>query len=145
MTYVNPMVSRYPVGNALNLDFPDNSFDRGNIHRTLCTCFHPGSCNELLLKEMCRVCKPVVRLSFPEAWPWILWQNPKTAALIRLPFFYSMSSQQPSAESAANPMWEDLPQFEPVDINYRRPPLYYFICTDPVTGCVFQRRSCYSM
>jgi hypothetical protein len=26
-----------------------------------------------------------------------------------------------------NPMWNELPQFEPVAINYRRPPLYYFM------------------
>ena len=115
------------VGDALNLDFPDNSFD--GVHSShVMHVFTPGQAM-IFVKEMCRVCKPggkiVVTLKHDHQY---FWQNPENSRPYPPSVFYSMSAPQASTEKPRNnPMWEDLPQFEPVDINYRRPPLYYFM------------------
>jgi SAM-dependent methyltransferase len=115
------------VGDALNLDFPDNSFD--GVHSShVMHVFMPGQAMTFV-KEMCRVCKPggkiVVSVKHDHRY---FWQNPENSRPYPPAVFYHMSGKQASSEKPRlNPMWEDLPQFEPVDINYRRPPLYYFM------------------
>jgi SAM-dependent methyltransferase len=115
------------VGNALNLEFPDSSFD--GVHSShVMHVFTPNQAMSFV-KEMCRVCKPggkiVVSLKHDHSY---FWQNPENSRPYPPSVFYSMSSRQPSADKPGlNPMWDELPQFEPVDLNYRRPPLYYFM------------------
>jgi len=115
------------VGDALKLDFPDNSFD--GVHSShVMHVFAPGQAMTFV-KELCRICKPggkiVVTTKHDHRY---FWQNPENSRPYPPSVFYSMSSQQPSAEKPRlNPMWEDMPQFEPVALNYRRPPLYYFM------------------
>lgn len=115
------------VGNALSIDFPDNAFDAVHSSHVM-HIFSPENAMKYI-KEMCRVCKPggkvIVSLKNDHRY---FWQNPENSRPYPPSVFYSMSSQQPSAEKPRlNPMWEELPQFEPVDINYRRPPFYYFM------------------
>jgi SAM-dependent methyltransferase len=115
------------VGDALNLKFPDNSFE--GVHSShVMHIFTPDQAMSFV-KEMCRVCKPggkiVVSLKHDHTY---FWQNPENSRPYPPSVFYAMSSQQPSSDSPRlNPMWDELPQFEPVAINYRRPPLYYFM------------------
>jgi len=115
------------VGDALKLDFPESSFD-GVFSSHVMHVFTPGQAMTFV-KEMCRVCKTggkiVISLKHDHRY---FWQNPENSRPYPPSVFYAMSSQQPSTDKPRlNPMWEDLPQFEPVDINYRRPPLYYFM------------------
>lgn len=115
------------VGNALSIDFPDNAFDAVHSSHVM-HIFSPENAMKYI-KEMCRVCKPggkvIVSLKNDHRY---FWQNPENSRPYPPSVFYSMSSQQPSAEKPRlNPMWDELPQFEPVDINYRRPPFYYFM------------------
>jgi SAM-dependent methyltransferase len=113
------------AGDALTLDFPDNSFD--GVHSShVMHVFTPHQAMNFV-KEMCRVCKPggkiVVTLKHDHPY---FWQNPENSRPYPPSVFYEMSRPQASAEKPRNnPMWDDLPQFEPVDINYRHPPLYY--------------------
>ena len=115
------------TGDALKLDFPDNSFD--GVHSShVMHVFNPGQAMTFI-KEMCRVCKPggkiVVTLKHDYLY---FWQNPENSRPYPPSVFYGMSSKQSSPESPrSNPMWEVLPQFEPVAFNFRRPPLYYFM------------------
>lgn len=115
------------VGDALNLDFPDNYFD-GVFSSHVMHVFNPGQAMTFI-KEMCRVCKPggkiIVSVKHDHRY---FWQNPENSRPYPPSVFYAISSYQPSHEkSRLNPMWEELPQFEPVDISFRRPPLYYFM------------------
>jgi SAM-dependent methyltransferase len=115
------------VGNALNLDFPDNSFD-GVFSSHVMHVFNAEDAMKFV-KELCRVCSPggKILISLKHDYRYF-WQNPENSRPYPPSVFYSMSTQQPSAEKPRlNPMWESLPQFEPVAINYRRPPLYYFM------------------
>jgi SAM-dependent methyltransferase len=113
------------VGDALNLEFPDNSFE--GVHSShVMHVFAPDQAMSFV-KEMCRVCKPggKIVVSLKHDHPYF-WQNPENSRPYPPSVFYSMSSQQPSPDRPRlNPMWDELPQFEPVAINYRRPPLYY--------------------
>ena len=115
------------VGDALKLEFPDNSFD-GVLSSHVMHVFTAGQAMTFV-KEMCRVCKPggKIVVSLKHDHPYF-WQNPENSRPYPPSVFYAMSAQQSSAEKPLlNPMWEDLPQFEPVDINFRRPPFYYFM------------------
>jgi ubiquinone/menaquinone biosynthesis C-methylase UbiE len=115
------------TGNALKLDFADNSFD--GVHSShVMHIFTPDQAMTFV-KELCRVCKPggkiVVALKHDHQY---FWQNPENSRPYPPCVFYYMSVPQASSEKPKNnPMWEELPQFEPVDIKYRRPPLYYFM------------------
>jgi ubiquinone/menaquinone biosynthesis C-methylase UbiE len=115
------------VGDALNLKFPDSSFE--GVHSShVMHVFTPDQAMSFV-KEMCRVCKPggKIVVSLKHDHPYF-WQNPENSRPYPPSVFYSMSSQQPSPDKPRlNPMWDELPQFEPVAINYRRPPLYYFM------------------
>jgi len=115
------------VGDALNLEFPDSSFE--GVHSShVMHIFTPDKAMSFV-KEMCRVCKPggKIVVSLKHDHPYF-WQNPENSRPYPPSVFYSMSSQQPSPDKPRlNPMWNELPQFEPVAINYRRPPLYYFM------------------
>ena len=113
------------VGDALKLDFPDNSFD--GVHSShVMHVFTPGQAM-IYIKEMCRVCKPggkiVVTLKHDSDY---FWLNPENSRPYPPSVFYGMSVPQASEEKPRNnPMWEDQPQFEPIAFNWRRPPLYY--------------------
>jgi SAM-dependent methyltransferase len=115
------------VGDALKLDFDDNSFD--GVHSShVMHIFTPDQAMTYI-KEMCRVCKPggkiIVTTKHDTKY---FWQNPENSRPYPPCVFYYMSIPQASAEKPRNnPMWEKMPQFEPIDINYRRPPLYYFM------------------
>jgi len=115
------------VGDALKLDFPDNSFD--GVHSShVMHVFTPDQAMTYI-KEMCRVCKPegkiVVTLKHDSDY---FWQNPENSRPYPPSVFYGMSTPQASeGKPRNNPMWEDQPQFEPVAFNWRRPPLYYFM------------------
>jgi SAM-dependent methyltransferase len=115
------------VGDALKLDFPDNTFD--GVHSShVMHVFTPDQAM-IFIKEMCRVCKPggtiVVSVKHDHRY---FWQNPENSRPYPPAVFYHISGQQASAEKPRlNPMWSEMPQFEPVNINYRRPPLYYFM------------------
>ncbi len=115
------------VGDALNLNFPDNSFD--GVHSShVMHVFTPGQAI-IFIKEMCRVCKPggkiVVTTKHDHQY---FWQNPENSRPYPPGVFYLISVPQASSEKPKNnPMWEELPQFEPVHISYRRPPLFYFM------------------
>jgi SAM-dependent methyltransferase len=115
------------TGDALNLQFPENSFD-GVFSSHVMHVFSPGQAM-IFIKELCRVCKPggKIIVSLKTDHPYF-WQNPENSRPYPPSVFYAMSTQQASVEkSRLNPMWDDLPQFEPIDINFRRPPLYYFM------------------
>lgn len=115
------------VGNALSLPFADNTFD--GVHSShVMHIFNPEQALTYL-KEMCRVCKPggkiVVSVKHDSRY---FWQNPENSRPYPPSVFYFISIPQASVKKPRNnPMWEDAPQFEPVCINYRRPPLYYFM------------------
>jgi SAM-dependent methyltransferase len=115
------------VGDALKLDLPDNSFD--GVHSShVMHIFSPEQAMTYV-KELCRVCKPggkiVVSTKHDHRY---FWQHAENSRPYPPTVFYEMSAKQPSSEKPrSNPMWEDLPKFEPVKINYRRPPLYYFM------------------
>jgi SAM-dependent methyltransferase len=113
------------IGDALSLDFPESSFD--GVHSSHVMHVFTPTQAMTYVKEMCRVCKPggkiVVSVKHDHRY---FWQNPENSRPYPPCIFYHMSGQQSSAEKPRlNPMWEELPQFEPVHINYRRPPLYY--------------------
>ncbi len=115
------------VGDALSLNIPDNSYD-GVYSAHLMHVFNAGQAMTFV-KELCRVCKPggkiVISLKHDSKY---FWQDPENSRPYPPSVFYGMSMQQASQEkSRLNPMWEEMPQFEPIDINYRRPPLYYFM------------------
>lgn len=115
------------AGDALKLEFPDNSFE--GVHSShVMHVFNPEKAM-CFIKEMCRVCKPggKIVVSLKQNHPYF-WQNPENSRPYPPSVFYAMSSQQPSPDRPRlNPMWDELPQFEPVAINYRRPPFYYFM------------------
>lgn len=115
------------VGDALKLEFPDNSFDAVHSSHVM----HIFTAHEAMkfVQEMCRVCKPggkvIVTLKHDHTY---FWQNPENSRPYPPSVFYGMSTPQASSEKPKNnPMWEDMPQFEPVKINFRHPPLYYFM------------------
>jgi SAM-dependent methyltransferase len=114
-------------GDALNLNFADNSFD--GVHSShVMHVFTPDQAMTFV-KEMCRVCRPggkiVVTTKHDSKY---FWQNPENVRPYPPSVFYSISVSQASIDKPRNnPMWKDMPQFEPIDINYRRPPLYYFM------------------
>jgi SAM-dependent methyltransferase len=115
------------VGDALKLNFDDNSFD--GVHSSHVMHIFNSDQAMTFIKELCRVCRPggkiVVTTKHDTKY---FWQNPENSRPYPPCVFYSMSTPQASAEKPLNnPMWEDMPQFEPIDINYRRPPFYYFM------------------
>jgi SAM-dependent methyltransferase len=125
--YCNSNGLRAFQGDALKLGFPDSSFD-GIFSSHVMHVFTP--CQAMtFVKELCRVCKPggriIISLKHDHSY---FWQNPENSRPYPPSVFYAMSSWQPSMDKTRlNPMWEDLPQFEPIEINFRRPPLYYFM------------------
>jgi SAM-dependent methyltransferase len=114
-------------GDALSLSFPDNSFDA--VHSSHVMHIFNASQAMTFVKELCRVCKPggkvVITTRNEHRY---FWQDPENSRPYLPSVFYYMSSRQASADKPRmNPMWEELPLFEPVAISYRRPPLYYFM------------------
>jgi ubiquinone/menaquinone biosynthesis C-methylase UbiE len=115
------------VGNALKLNFDDNSFD--GVHSSHVMHIFTPEQAMTFVKELCRVCRPggkiVITTKHDSQY---FWQNPENSRPYPPSVFYAMSVPQAGDEKPKNnPMWEDMPQFEPIDINYRRPPLYYFM------------------
>lgn len=115
------------VGDALNIQFDDNTFE--GVHSSHVMHIFNAEQAMNFVKEMCRVCKPggkiVVTTKHDSKY---FWQNPENSRPYPPSVFYSLSVPQASKEKPRlNPMWEKMPQFEPIDINYRRPPLYYFM------------------
>ena len=115
------------VGDALNIKFNDNAFD--GVHSSHVMHIFNSEQAMVFIKELCRVCKPggiiVVTAKHDSKHFWI---DPENSRPYPPSVFYSYSVPQASKEKPRlNPMWEKMPQFEPIDINYRRPPLYYFM------------------
>jgi len=115
------------TGDALALSFPDNSFD-GVFSSHVMHIFNPDNAMTFI-KEMCRVCKPggkiIVSTKHDHTY---FWQNPENSRPYPPSVFYMMSSPQASENKPRNnPMWENMPLFEPIALHYRRPPLFYFM------------------
>lgn len=115
------------TGDALKLDFPDNSFD-GVLSAHVMHIFNAREALTYVM-EMCRVCKPggKIAISIKHDSKYF-WKDPENSRPYPPSVFYGISSDQPSADKPrSNPMWEDLPSFEPIAIDYRRPPFFYFM------------------